>query len=166
MTSLPTAMTPTRLARLNPERSGLGKQVVNLESCLFGRGLEPALNALLHTWNKGSVAELLPTVLRVVNRHDRPAALGSACGMERLAFWKATACGMNLGNSLVVLTLRSVGKEMDDAVRHDELRSAKWVPGIRICRYGPHSRAERHPTPECSRRPLRSKDTLFGAGSP
>src|SRR5665213_3752508 len=125
MTSLSTAMTPTRLARLNPESSGSGKEVVNLESCLFRWGLEPTLNALLHTWNKGSVAELLPTVLRVVNGHDRPAALGSACGMERLALWQTTACGMNLDNSLVVLALRSAGKEMNDTISHDELRSVE-----------------------------------------
>jgi len=62
MTSLSTATTPTRLALLNPERSGSGKQVVNLESCFFRWGLEPTLNALLHAWNKGSVAELLPTI--------------------------------------------------------------------------------------------------------
>src|ERR1035437_9774387 len=85
MISLSTATSPTRLALLNPERSGSGKQVVNLESCFFRWGLEPTLNALLHTWNEGSVPELLPTVLRVVNGHDHPAALGRACGMERLA---------------------------------------------------------------------------------
>jgi hypothetical protein len=42
--------------------------------------------------------------------------------MEQLAQWQATACGMNLANGLVVLTLRPAGKEMYDSVRHDELR--------------------------------------------
>jgi hypothetical protein len=112
---------------LNAEGSGSGKQVVNLESCFFRRGLEPTLNALLHTWNKGSVAEFLPTDFRVVYGHDRPAAVGSACGMKQLALWQATACGMNLANSLVVLALCSAGKVMDDAVRHDELRSVEGV---------------------------------------
>src|SRR5664280_308197 len=125
MISLSTATTPTRLALLNPERSGSGKQVVNLESCFLRWGLEPALNALLHTWNKGFVPELLPAFLRVVNGYDRPAVLGSACSMERLAFRQATACGMHLDNSLVVLALRPAGKEMDDTVRHDELRSVE-----------------------------------------
>lgn len=54
--------------------------------------------------------------------HDRLAAVRSACGMEQLAQWQATACGMNLANGLVVLTLRPAGKEMYDSVRHDELR--------------------------------------------
>jgi hypothetical protein len=34
--------------------------------------------------------------------------------MEQLALWQATACGMNLANGLVVLTLRPAGKEMYD----------------------------------------------------
>jgi hypothetical protein len=38
---------------------------------------------------------------------------------KQLALRQATAGGMNLANSLVVLALRSAGKEMDDAVRHD-----------------------------------------------
>src|ERR1019366_3075039 len=166
MISLSTATSPTRLALLNPERSGSGKQVVNLESCFFRWGLELTLNALLHTWNKRSVAELLPTVFRVVYGHDRPTALGSACGMEQLALWQATACGMNLDNRLVVLALRSAGKEMDDTVRHDELRSVEGVLGIRVYRYGPHRRAERHATPEYLRRPLRSERMPPGVGSP
>src|ERR1019366_2686337 len=135
MTSLSTVMTPIRLAPLNPKRSGSRKQVVNLESRLFRWGLEPTLDALLHTWNEGSVAELLPTVLRVVNGHDRPATLGSACGMEHLALWQDAACGMNRDNSLVVLALRSAGKEMNDTVRHGELRSVEGVLGIRIYRW-------------------------------
>ncbi len=47
--------------------------------------------------------------------------------MEQLALWQATACGMNLANGLVVLTLRPAGKEMYDPVRHDELRSVEGV---------------------------------------
>src|SRR5271170_3968241 len=99
---------------IEPRHSGSGKQVVNFESGFFRRSLEPTLNTLLHTWNKGSVAELLPTVLRVVYGHDGPAALGSACGVEQLALREPTAGRMYLDDSLVILLLRPAGKKMDD----------------------------------------------------
>ena len=73
-----------------------------------------------------SVPERLPAFLRVVHGDDRPAALGSSCGMERLAFREGRhPRGMDLFNSLVVLALRSARKEMDDTVRHDELLSVE-----------------------------------------
>jgi hypothetical protein len=101
---------------------------VNLESSFFRWALEPSFNALLHARYQGPVAKLLPAVLRLVNGHDRPAALRSACGMECLAFWQATAGGMNLDNRFVLLALRSAGKEMDPLSSYVVAIGGKSVP--------------------------------------
>src|ERR1700722_10392736 len=90
---------------------------MTVEACLLRRRSESAVYALLHSRNESSVAELLPTLLRVVDRHNRPTAFGRPCSVKCLSFWQPVS-GMNRGECRVILTLRAAGKKVNNSIRH------------------------------------------------
>ena len=87
-------------------------QVVNVKGCLLWRGGESTFDALLHSGHQDAVAEPLPTLLGIVNRHDRPATSRRASRVEGLALGQAGPVGMHRRECRLVLLLRTSRKVM------------------------------------------------------
>jgi hypothetical protein len=71
-------------ARARSGRGRLRLQVVDLESNLLRWERESAFDALLMPRDQDVVEEALPTLLRLMDSHDRPAALRRASRVEDL----------------------------------------------------------------------------------
>lgn len=70
-------------------------QVVNLEGALLWWRGKAAFDPLLHSWHKDAVAELLPTLLRLVDRHDGPATRRRTSRVKDLTFRETVSCRMD-----------------------------------------------------------------------
>ena len=77
---------------------------------LLGWRGEPAFDALLHSRHQDAVAEPLPALLGVVDRHDGPATSRRAGRVEGLTFGQAVPVGMDRRECRLVLLLRTTGK--------------------------------------------------------
>src|SRR5829696_1477489 len=93
-------------------------QVVNIECRFLWWSGEPAFDALLQSRQQDAVAEALPALLGVVDRHDNPAISRGASRVERLALGQAVSVGMHRRKGRLVLLLRTAGEVMHDSVRH------------------------------------------------
>src|SRR3954451_14378939 len=83
-----------------------------LEAPFFRWSGETTLNACLHSGHQNVVAELLPALLRVVNRHDRPAAVRCTGGVKSLALGQTAVARVNGRNRRLILSLSAAWKEM------------------------------------------------------
>src|SRR5215212_4032499 len=98
-------------------------EVVDLDGGLLWWRGEAACDTLLHARHQDAVPELLPTLLGVVDRHDRPATRRRAGRVEDLALRQAISAGMHRRERRLVLFLRTARKVMHDPVRHGFLLS-------------------------------------------
>src|SRR5262249_36768469 len=102
--------------------------VVNGEGRLLRRDGEATLDALGHARHQCPVAEVLPALLRLVNRDDRP-TLGRRPGcVEDLPFRQAAVARMDRRDRCLVLLLGRARELVYDAVRHGVLLSCEATP--------------------------------------
>src|SRR5947207_5143053 len=93
-------------------------QVVDLEGRLLWRRGEAAADALLQTGHQDAVAEPLPALPGLVDRHDRPATGRRASRVEDLALRQAVPGGLHRCDGCLVLLLRAAREVMHDPIRH------------------------------------------------
>src|SRR5579884_3201035 len=91
---LPKARRPLSRRAPSPPASG-GLLIPNVESGLLGGTLETALDSGLQPGHQRAVAEVLPALLRFVDRHDHPASIGWSGRMEHLTFRQAAVARMH-----------------------------------------------------------------------
>src|SRR5919204_405714 len=100
------------------QRSG-GLLVLDLERCLLRGRSEAAFDPALQTRHERDISEPLPALPRIVNRHDRPAFLRRAGGVEDLALRQVPAAvRVYRRERCFVLLLRFPYEPMYDAVCH------------------------------------------------
>src|SRR5204862_2126342 len=105
------------------------------ERRLLGQGGKAALDALVQRRTQGAVAEQLPALLGIVDRNDRPASSGRACGVEDLTLGQHVASRMHCGKHRLVLLLGTAWKVMHDCVGHNVLWSTERA-GANSCAPG------------------------------
>ena len=85
---------------------------MDLEGRLLRRRGEAAADALLQTGHQDAVAEPLPALLGLVDRHDRPATGRGAGRVEDLAFRQAVPAGVHRRDRGLILLLGPAGHEL------------------------------------------------------
>src|SRR6476659_6068715 len=95
--------------------------VVNREGRLLRWRGKATLDSFGHGRHQRLVAEALPALLRLVNRHDRPTISRRPGNVKDLPLWEAPVTRMNGRDRGFVLLLCPSGKPMHNAVRHRAL---------------------------------------------
>src|SRR5579864_8029040 len=98
--------------------SRLPLEVVDLEGRLLWWCGEATLDALSHSRHQDRVAELLPTLFGLVDRHNRPATGRRASGVKDLTLWHGLSTRMHGSDRRLVLLFRTTRKVMHNPVRH------------------------------------------------
>src|SRR3954449_10954492 len=111
-----TAPVPAENSTRRGRGSG-GPLVGDLEARLLRRALEAAVHAGRQLGHQDVIAKAFPALLRVVDRHNRPTALGGPGCMEHLAGGQ-TVARMHRGERRLVVLLRGPWKEVHYPVRH------------------------------------------------
>jgi len=96
----------------------LRHRLVDVERRLLWWRRETALDSLLHARHQDVVAEAVPTVLRLVDGHDRPSVGRRTGGMEDLPVWQRVRRWVDGRDRCLVLLLGSTRKVMDNSMGH------------------------------------------------